>query len=1072
LQTGPVSVSAPDIDDDVNGLLGLTTLHEPQEPTILVADIAFIHSLGEGSRKAWSYSPDPRHYWPRSWLPADDEFSNIRIHAFAYKANWGEHRKSILNIHESAQSLFGALRNHPGIRQTSTRIVLVGHGMGGCVAKKTYTLARQDPTAAHLAGRVHSIFFLATPHRGSNLPAVLENMLRVAWGRKRYVTDLAPNAAALAAINDDFRHVAPDLRLWSFFETLPTRSTGGMSRFVVDRHSASLGYHNEEIAALDADHRHVCKFDTLADPNYIVLRNALITAIDLIKSGAGTEPEFSHAGDGELAGSVLPLLPSLSPVEATSLVRSFLGVRVSVEGDLAALQALKLPGSCEWFTKKPLYTSWQTGTAPGILWLAGKLAVGKSVLAGHVIEQLHSRYAYCSYFIFKQSKSGVAALSDCLRSLAFQMAVQDGLVMKALLLLARDELTWDKTDDLTVWRHLFTRCIFKLPSIARHFWVVDGVDECANFDALFTKRLLADLPKELPLFATSRNLHEVERGLTSLGSSRATLQILSDADTVEDMRLFLTTGLTELGRPENAEDRKRMCEKILDKSSGSFLWARLVLQEFRTVWTEEAMDSVLRGIPAGLSELYSRMVQSIEEDRRKIPLAKSILTWVILACRPFTVEELRCAVKLDTNQTLQNAAKAILDLCGQLVFIDQHDKVHMIHETAREFLLDDTLDLELSVRKKDSHTRLASLLLGYLSATALKPVQSGAQPSLTRARGFAKRTAAASTADTSLLQYASAFFSEHLYRATAADHHLMAALSQFLGASSVLAWIEHIASSGDLTPPSRTAMNLREYLGRRMKYVPPTDRSVQLVNGWVTDVIRLAAKFCSELLTCPSSIHSLIPPLCPSESTISQTFGKDSRASHSPPGLVVKGLPPWSWDDCLIRMDFQKRQTTTTRHGDRFFVIGLSTGQISLYDPDSLQVLRQMKHPERVRILEFSHDDILLASCGAKHLVIWDPKSGTVMHSFPVRSTALAISFLGVDEILSAFQSSELTKVVCRSQKFLAFSLVLTKLFPLAGIWRQGNMRRSHGGTEKATVTLLCKTSFLIIRPAVLLFSQ
>ncbi|KAH6621487.1 hypothetical protein B0J18DRAFT_227999 [Chaetomium sp. MPI-SDFR-AT-0129] len=1007
----PVSLDTLDISGDEKGHLGLVTLHDPQPPIVPVADIVFIHGLGGGSRKSWSYSADPRHFWPRSWLPADDDFRDVRVHTFGYKADWGERRHSVLDIHGFAQSLLGALRNHPGIRRTNTRIVLVGHSMGGCVAKKTYILARQDPTAADFAGRVHSMFFLATPHHGSNLATILENMLSVAWGKKPFVTDLMPNSAALTAINDTFRHLAPELRLWSFYETLPMRGAGAMNRIVVDMVSATLGYHNEEIAAMDADHRQVCKFDTPADPNYRMLRNALLTAVDLIRKAkvAGMDPV--RPDDAGLSHLVAPTNPSISPAEATSLLRSFLGIQESPEGDLATLQVLKQPGSCEWFTERPAFSSWKEGTAPGILWLVGRPATGKSVLASHIIEQLQTPHAYCSYFIFKHAKAGDSMLGDCFRSLAYQMAMQDGIIKDALLQLVQDGLTWGQTDDASVWRRLFTGCIFKLSSLARHFWVMDGVDECANSNALFTKRLLATLPENLRLFATSRDLEEIERGVTSLGPRRASMQVLSDTDTAEDMRLFLITGLTELGRPETPESRELMCNSILERSSGSFLWARLVLQEFQDAWTEEAMETVLSEVPADLHQMYLRMVQSIEQDRRKLLLAKSILTWVVLASRPLTTGELRCAVKLDTKQTLHNPAKAIPDLCGQLVFIDKQDKVLMIHETAREFLLDDTLDLVLSIHKQDDHTRLALLSLEYLVSGALKTAQDKPQQSNVRSKGFAKSGTTASTAvDVSLLDYTSRFFSEHLYRATSSNHDLMASLSNLLSTNNVLAWIEHVAKGGDLAPLPQTAMNLREYLGRRMKYVPPTDRSAQLVDGWVTDLIRVAAKFRAELLACPSSIHSLIPSLCPSESRIARTFGLGARQSPASFGFAVNGLPPGSWDDCLIRMDFQKGQTTTVSHGEGFFAIGLSTGQISLYDPDSLQVIRQFKHPERVRLLAFSQEDFFLASCGAKNLVVWDPKAGTALHSFPLRSTALAITFLGLDEILGAFQSSELTK--------------------------------------------------------------
>lgn len=983
---------------------------------IPVADIVFIHGLGGGSRKTWSFSPDCSHYWPQSWLPADQEFSDVRIHTFGYKADWGERRQSVLDIHDFAQSLLGTLRNHHGIRRTSTRIILVGHSMGGCVAKRVCTLAHQDPTAADFAARVHSIFFLATPHRGADMAAILESMLAVTWGKKPYVSDLTPNSTALAAINDAFRHYAPKLRLWSFYETLPTRCAGAMSRIVVEKHSATLGYHNEEIAAMNADHRQICKFDTPADPNYKVLRNALLTAVDTIRAREGTDLEPESADLSERAGGFSTRLPraselSMSPAEINSVLRLFLGAGESLEGDLATLQVLKQPGSCKWLTERTAFASWRAGTAPGMLWLVGRPGAGKSVLAGHVVEQLDAPHTYCSYFICKHGSAGESTLSDCFRSIAFQMATQDESVGRALLQLARDGLVWDKTDDTSVWRRLFTGCIFKLQSLSRHYWVVDGVDECANFNALFTKRLLATLPSELRLFATSRNLEEIERGLTSLGANRVSIQALSDSDTIEDMRLFIMTRLTELGRPETADNRERMCATILSKSTGSFLWTRLVLQEFEDAWTEEAMEDILREIPEDLFELYSRMVHFIEADKRKLLLARSILTWVVLACRPLTVDEVRAAVKLDLNQTLQNAAKAIPDLCAQLTFVDQHGRVQLIHETAREFLLDDSLRVGLFIDRENGHAQLGSLLVSYLSSSVImKPLQGKGEQGGGRSRGFAKPPVTAPSMDTSLIEYASKFFSEHLSRATSPEHRLMGDLAAFFRTKNVLSWIEHIAEGGDLTSLSTTAMNLREYLRHGMGYDSPTDPSFQLVDGWVTDLIRVAAKFCAELLTCPSSIHSLIPPLCPPDSNIAQAFARNPRLSSSSTSLVIAGMPPGLWDDCLVRMDFHEGRTMSVTHGERFFAIGLSTGQISLYDATSIQVLRQLQHPERIKLLQFCPEDVLLASCGMKHLMIWDSKNGTAVHSIPLRSSPLAITFLGVDEIIGAFRSCDLTK--------------------------------------------------------------
>lgn len=978
-------------------MLGLSTLYSPLPPTSAVADVVFIHGLGGGSRKTWSFSSDPDHFWPRAWLPEDQDFKDVRVHSFGYKADWGERRQSILNIHDFARSLIGELKNNPSIRRDRTRIVLVGHSMGGCVAKKAYTLARQDPTCSDLAERVHSIFFLGTPHRGSDLAIILNTMLAVTWGKKPFVMDLAPNSSSLTEINDAFRHFAPDLRLWSFYETLPV-VTKVSSKIVVEKASATLGYHNEEIAAMNADHRSVCRFDTKADPNYKMLRNALLTAVDMIRATQSELPPLYRTADWALSKPT-----SSAQGEVSLRLRLFLGIRDTSEDDLATLQVLKEPGSCLWFTERQCFMSWKTGLAPGILWLTGRPAAGKSVISSHVVDQMKPPYAHCSYFFFKYAKVGKSTLSDCFRALAYQMAMHDVLVRDKLLQLEDEGIVWDNADEANIWRKLFANNIFKLPSIPQHAWVIDGLDECANFNALFTKRLLAVLPSELRLFATSRSLEDIGRGLSSLGP-RVNLETLSDSDTLEDMRLFLTRNLTELGHMESDEDREAMCEKILEKSSGSFLWVRLVPLAFGDAWTHETKDTVLREVPTDLQKLYSRMVQSIVADKRKVKLAKSILTWVVLASRPLTVDELRCAVKLDVNETLQSMSKAIPSLCEQLVFIDQSNKVHLIHETAREFLVTKGPHSDPAVLKTESHTRLSHLLLRYLCSEVLKFQQARTQQTA-RLRGFAKSSTATPT-DASLLDYACSFFAEHIYLSTSDDVGLDDELCTFLRSSNVLSWMEHIAKRGDLNDITSTAIRLRGYLGRRMKYVLPTDPSVHLIDSWVTDLIRVAAKFRSQLLACPSSIHSLIPPLCPSESIISRTFTRNLLLSK----FRVVGLPKGTWDDCLIRIDFDKGQTSAVGHGDRFFAVGLSTGQVSLYDRGSVQRVLNMTHPERVKILEFSRNDQYLASCGAKHVAVWELKTGTRMHLFSLHSRPLSVVFLVGEELLCATQSSEITK--------------------------------------------------------------
>lgn len=125
-----------------------------------------------------------------------------------------------------------------------TKIVLIAHSMGGIVIKKAYILAREDHALKKLASRIHTLYFLATPHRGSDLTKTLVNILRVSYGQKPFVMELDRNSRSIASINDSFRHLAEDLQLWSFYETIPSNIVI-KNAMIVDKTSAILGYAKE-----------------------------------------------------------------------------------------------------------------------------------------------------------------------------------------------------------------------------------------------------------------------------------------------------------------------------------------------------------------------------------------------------------------------------------------------------------------------------------------------------------------------------------------------------------------------------------------------------------------------------------------------------------------------------------------------------------------------------------------------------------------------------------------------------------------------------------------------------------
>lgn len=271
-----------DIDDDaedsLKGRLGLNLLYSPSEPLV---DFIFVHGLGGGSRKTWSKTSSISHYWPQEWLPKDPAFKNVRVLSFGYYSDYIKGKANVLNIHHFGRALLGQIMVSPYLSDTNNPIVLIGHSMGGLVIKKVYILAKEDPIYEGLTKRFHTIFFLATPHRGSDWAKVLNKILRTAYSSRAYVADLDGRSKAIKSINEDFHKDITAIGLWSFYETQKSRM-GFFKTLIVDPDSATLGYCKEKRVPMNANHRSICKFNTRADQNYVTLRNALASTVNTI----------------------------------------------------------------------------------------------------------------------------------------------------------------------------------------------------------------------------------------------------------------------------------------------------------------------------------------------------------------------------------------------------------------------------------------------------------------------------------------------------------------------------------------------------------------------------------------------------------------------------------------------------------------------------------------------------------------------------------------------------------------------------------------------------------------------
>ncbi|KAH0556465.1 hypothetical protein GP486_005630 [Trichoglossum hirsutum] len=944
--------------DEVRGLLGLNLLFAPPEPLV---DLIFVHGLGGGSRKTWSKTSSISHFWPREWLPKDPDFEHVRIHSFGYDANWGDNKSSGLNIYDFGKSLLGEIDNTPCIRRCDM-----------------YILARQDASYRSLAQRFHAIYFLATPHRGSDLAEILNSILRISISHtaRPYVADIERNSGLIQSINEEFRHYYGDLELWSFYETVKT-NLGVAGALIVNKDSATLGYREEKSAPVNASHREICKFDQPTDPNFVTIRNALAFCIHNLTKTLRSSARDVHRSQMKTLGS-------------------YLGVLERPDDDLAAVEEMRLAGSCRWFTAKKSYTEWRefSPECPRVLWINARPATGKSVLAGYIINELETGNSNCSYYFFKYGDKSKSRLSACLRSIAYQMALMSVEVREKLLAIHDDDIKFDKEDERAVWRKIFLAGIFQTV-LPRQYWVIDALDECSNFSAFAP--LLGKLGKDIPLriLITSRQSLELEKHFSSLGSSNFCVEEISTADTLPDIKLYAETRMESLP-VESEQGRADLISKILRKSEGCFLWTVLVLRELADSFGEEDIKQVLDDVPQDMDPLYARALEVMGRAPRGKKLAKAILTWAACSMRPLTTKELEHALKLDMGDSFPNLERSVSALCGQLVCVDKHSRVQMVHQTAREFLLKGDLESEFAIDKAEAHTSITRTCLLYLTGEEMRVPRnrkpSANRPLLTRKSEFSS--------------YACTAFSEHLALSRSGVDNTLSLLDKFLKAN-VLSWIHDIAQSQDLYPLTRAAKNFKTYLERRTKYCSPLGQELRSVRAWATDLIRVPAKFGEALLLSPSATYSLISPFCPNESAMFQ-IGDKAR------GMTVVGPSESTWDDRLSCIDYPDSQTSAVAYGDLAFAVGLSTGAVILYHKASFQELKVLQHGETVKLLEFKASSELMASAGMKAVKVWDLRSGDMIWSFEAPKRCLALAFSG--DVLFAASSCNFLASWCLAE--------------------------------------------------------
>ncbi|KAI8947803.1 hypothetical protein F4801DRAFT_559336 [Xylaria longipes] len=977
--TGSVSdTSTRTAAETAKGSLGLNLLFEPSEPRL---DIIFVHGLQGGSRKSWSLHPtDPLTYWPGEWLPHEPGFRHARIHSFGYDSDWRRTAASSLTVHDFALALLADIKHSQAFKRNGdTPIVFVAHSMGGLVIKKAYLLATRNETYKDISSRIHTMYFLGTPHRGSDSAAYLKTYLSLPLptGAKSFVKELMPDSQTVHDINYEFRYACAHLKLFSFFESLPTAGI-----MIVEKQSAVIGLPNEEEQYLPADHRHLCKFESDQAPGYlIVMRKLKVTVEDVLKD---YESQYREGYRAQL-----------------SLISKAFDNALRPCSDLYTTQAPSKyhNGSCQWLTEDGMFLRWlspdpdyeevdplattQANSNSRFLWLYGPPGSGKSIASGHTINYLESNNFDVSYYFFKAgSHSTVAQL---LLSLAYQMAEASLEIRQSFLAMINGGSVVNCHDYTMIWNTLFLGCVFKTQFIQPQYWVIDALDECPRDSLVSLVQMLARVNRNTPLkiFLSSRPESRVQQIFEHEEIQYTEFQT-GRGESLQDIGAYLRS------RPKLRGDvgSQPLVDMILRKSDGIFLWAALMMDRLDDCYSIEDMESVVKGVPSEMNDFYADIVEKIEQSTNA-DLAKCILKWIVSAPEPLSIGELREAVKLDIKRTLLTTGSdaALSQICRNLVTVNSDAQVQLMHQTVKTYLT--SKDSNFYVSKRQAHEDIALVCLTYLNGSNFQP----------------RNSRRAHTADNNVVAfdtYAVLYFAYHLEHSRSLSRPLFAALQRFMD-TKALVWVERIAEAGKLAPMIRVIKSMKQYLARLLDANHPLDNSLQRLGSWINDLARLVTNFGLNIIDSPPSIYISIPALCPSSSILHKTY--TSRIKQK---VICSSNENWDERSSCIPFRTDAKSVATS---SKYIAIGLVKGQIRVYDHSTLELVDELHHGGPVRQLAFGNVSGVLVSGSPKIITVWSAERKKLWTS-SIPGILFSVCFSPDDSTVFATVKGELDSLI------------------------------------------------------------
>ena len=371
------------------------------------------------------------------------------------------------------------------------------------------------------------------------------------------------------------------------------------------------------------------------------------------------------------------------------------------------------PATCAWILDHTRYHKW-LDQGHGLLWIKGNPGSGKSTVLKHLLETAErepkQKSILASFFFHGRGAPIQRNVLGLFRSLLHQILQQNRALLSDLTSLynKKSETEGQYGIDWT-WNENQLQSFFKSNVVhtARTHQMrvyIDALDECGQDIALELVEFFRWFAAPISICFSCRHYPFV--------SLEGGNEVYVEDENEHDIDNYVQDKIK--AHIQSTDIAEAVQIEIVSRSKGNFQWVVLVmprvLKSFKSRQSKDTILTTIRSIPAELSELYTDILDGIEEHERAQSL--HFMQWTCFALRPLTLTELRfaLAVTADTPyssisqcqsskyyvKTDEDMQLRICDLSKGLAEVLENNGtpiVQFIHQSVTDFLLEKGLQI-------------------------------------------------------------------------------------------------------------------------------------------------------------------------------------------------------------------------------------------------------------------------------------------------------------------------------------------------------------------------------------------